>query len=270
MSSTENQIVVYQPNEPVRLEVRLADDTVWLNQSRLGELFGVDRTVVNRHIHNVYKTGELEESATCAKIAQVQVEGGRTITRRIPFNNLDVIIAIGYRVNSFAATQFRRWATSVLKDYLLRGYAVNQRLNQLEDKMDRRLAKHDDDIAELKDKVDFFVQTKEPPLQEVFFQGQFWDAKSLLIKFIRRTPDLRRGEDGTRNHPRTSRLNPQDGDGEPRIREYENGCEGGFGMIDKRQSWGYDFRRDGLARAIARQRADFHAETQRCGEGVAV
>ena len=186
MTPNENQIVVYQPNETVRLEVRLENETVWLNQSKLGELFGVDRTVVNRHIHNIYKTGELDESATCAKIAQVQNEGGRTITRCIPFYNLDVIIAVGYRVNSFAATQFRRWATSVLKDYLLRGYAVNQRLNQLEDKMDRRFAKHDDDIAELKDKVDFFVQTKEPPLQGIFYQNKFWDAKSLLIKFIRR------------------------------------------------------------------------------------
>ena len=88
MTASENQIVVYQPNETVRLEVRLENETVWLNQSRLGELFGVDRTVVNRHIHNIYKTGELDESATCAKIAQVQKEGGRTITRCIPFYNL--------------------------------------------------------------------------------------------------------------------------------------------------------------------------------------
>jgi hypothetical protein len=184
MSASENQIVVYQPNETVRLDVRLENETVWLNQSRLAELFGVDRTVVNRHIHNIYKTGELEELATCAKIAQVQVEGGRTIKRSIPFYNLDVIIAVGYRVNSFAATQFRRWATSILKDYLLRGYAVNQRLNQLEDKMDRRLAKHDDDIADLKEKVDFFVQTQTPPLQGVFYDGQLWDARVLVERLV--------------------------------------------------------------------------------------
>ena len=180
----ENQIVVYQPNETLRLDVRLENETVWLNQSRLGELFGVDRTVVNRHIHNIYKTGELEETATCAKIAQVQNEGGRTITRSIPFYNLDVIIAVGYRVNSFAATQFRRWATSVLKDYLLRGYAVNQRLNQLEDKMDRRLSKTEADVAELKNKVDFFVQTQTPPLQGVFYNGQLWDARVFVERLI--------------------------------------------------------------------------------------
>ena len=184
MTASENQIVVYQPYETVRLEVRLENETVWLNQSRLGELFGVDRTVVNRHIHNIYKTGELDESATCAKIAQVQKEGGRTITRCIPFYNLDVIIAVGYRVNSFAATQFRRWATSVLKDYLLRGYAVNQRLNRLEDKVDRRLSKTEADVAELKDKVDFFVQTQTPPLQGVFYDGQFWDARVFMERLV--------------------------------------------------------------------------------------
>ena len=175
----ENQIVVYQPNETVRLDVRLENETVWLDQARLAELFCVDRTVVNRHIHNIYKTGELDESATCAKIAQVQVEGDRSIMRTIPFYNLDMIIAVGYRVNSLQATRFRQWATKILREYLLRGYAVNARLNQLEDKMDRRLAKTEADVAELKDKVDFFVQTQTPPLQGVFYNGQFWDARAL-------------------------------------------------------------------------------------------
>jgi len=102
------------------------------------------------------------------------------------FYNLDAIIAVGYRVNSVRATQFRIWATQVLKAYLLKGYAVNARLNQLEDKMDRRLAKHDADIAELKDKVDFFVQTQAQPAQGVFYDGQLWDACSLVEKLIAR------------------------------------------------------------------------------------
>ncbi len=186
MTASENQIVVYQPNETVRLDVRLENETVWLTQAKLGVLFGVDRTVVNRHIHNIYKTGELEETATCAKIAQVQNEGGRSITRIVPFYNLDMIIAVGYRVNSLQATRFRQWATQVLREYLLRGYSVNARMNLLEDKVDRRFAKTEADVAELKQKVDFFVQTKEPPLQSIFYQNKFWDAKSLLIKFIRR------------------------------------------------------------------------------------
>ena len=184
MSASENQIIVYQPNETVRLDVRLENETVWLTQARLGVLFGVDRTVVNRHIHNIYKTGELEESATCAKIAQVQNEGGRSITRIVPFYNLDMIIAVGYRVNSLQATRFRQWATRVLKEYLLRGYSVNARLSQLEDKVDRRLAKHERDIIELKNKVDFFVQTETPPLQGVFYNGQLWDVRALVLKLI--------------------------------------------------------------------------------------
>lgn len=143
MSTSENQIVVYQPNETVRLDARLENDTVWLTQAKLGVLFGVDRTVVNRHIHNIYKTGELTETATCAKIAQVQNEGGRTIARIIPFYNLDMIIAVGYRVNSLQATRFRQWATKVLREYLLRGYSVNARMTQLEDKVDRRFALHE-------------------------------------------------------------------------------------------------------------------------------
>ena len=100
--------------------------------------------------------------------------------------NLDVIISLGYRNNSRFGIQFRQWATRVLKEYLLYGQVVNQRLAQFEDKVDRRLAKHDDRIATLEQKVDFFVQTKEPPLQSIFYQNRFWDAKSLLIKFIRR------------------------------------------------------------------------------------
>ena len=186
MTANENQIVVYQPSETVRLDVRLENETVWLTQLKIAELFGVQKAAISKHIKNIFASGELIRDATVSKMETVQDEGGRMVMRSQEFFNLDVIIAVGYRVNSHRATQFRIWATKVLKDYLLRGYAVNQRLNQLEDRMDRRLAKHDDDIAELKDKVDFFVQTKEPPLQGIFYQGRYWDAKSLLIKFIRR------------------------------------------------------------------------------------
>ncbi len=126
-----NEIIVYQPDETVRLEVVVEGNTVWLTQGRLGELFGVDRTVISRHIHNIYKTGELEEEATCAKNAQVQKEGARMIVRKVPFYNLDVIIAVGDRVNSLRATRFRQWATGVVREYLLRGYSVNARMNQL-------------------------------------------------------------------------------------------------------------------------------------------
>ena len=150
------------------MDVRLENETVWLTQLKIAELFGVQKAAISKHIKNIFASGKLIRDATVSKMETVQDEGGRTVVRSQEFFNLDVIIAVGYRVNSQRATQFRIWATKVLKDYLLRGHAVNQRLNQLEDKVDRRLAKHDDDIAEPKDKVDFFVQTKEPPLQSIF------------------------------------------------------------------------------------------------------
>ena len=182
MSANENQIVVYQPNETVRLDVRLENDTVWLTQEQMSLLFGRDQSVIARHVGNIFKEGELDRNSVYAKNAYTANDGK---TYQVAFYNLDVVISVGYRVKSVQGTRFRQWATGVLKEYLIRGYAVNTRLNQLEDKMDRRLALHEKAIVDLKEKVDFFVQTKEPPLQNIFYQNKFWDAKSLLIKFIR-------------------------------------------------------------------------------------
>lgn len=181
---SENQIVVYQPNETVRLDVRLESDTVWLTQAQLCELFGVVKSNVSYHLKNIYGTRELDYGATVQKIRTVRTEAGRAVSRDIEYFNLDVIISLGYRINSKLGIQFRQWATRVLKEYMLRGYVVNQRLNQLEDKMDRRLAKHDQDIVELKDKVDFFVQTSQPPVRGVFYNGQVFDAHVFAAKFI--------------------------------------------------------------------------------------
>ena len=185
MSASDNQIVVYQPNETVRLDVRLENETVWLTQSQMATLFGCSTDNVGLHLKNIYSCGELDKGATTEESSVVQVEGQRRVSRKVYLYNLDAIISVGYRVNSVLGVKFRQWATRVLKEYLLRGYSVNARLNQLEDRMDRRLAKHDSEIVELKEKVDFFVQT-QPPLQSIFYQNKFWDAKSLLIKFIRR------------------------------------------------------------------------------------
>ena len=184
MNASENQIVVYQPNETVRLDVRLENETVWLTQLKIADLFGVQKAAISKHIKNIFESGELIKEATVSKMETVQAEGGRTVVRVQEFFNLDVIIAVGCRVNSKRATQFRIWATRVLKEFLLRGYSVNSRLNLLEDKMDRRLAKHDDDIADLKEKVDFFVQTQTPPLQGVFYDGQLWDARVLVERLV--------------------------------------------------------------------------------------
>ena len=183
MEHVENQIVVYQPNETVRLDVRLENETVWLTQEQMALLFGRDQSVIARHVGNIFKEGELDRNSVYAKNAYTASDGK---TYQVAFYNLDVVISVGYRVKSVQGTRFRQWATGVLKEYLIRGYAVNTRLNQLEDKMDRRLAKHDSDIADLKKKVDFFVQTQTPPLQGVFYNGQLWDARALVLSLVAR------------------------------------------------------------------------------------
>ena len=180
MTADENEIVVYQPDDTTRLSVRFDGETVWLSQEQMIELFQRDRSVISRHIANAFKEGEVDKE-NCLHILQTNTKGRPEVVY-----NLEVVTSVGYRVKSLRGVMFRRWATRVLKEYLLRGYSVNARMNQLEDKMDRRLAQHDQAIVDLKEKVDFFVQTKEPPLQSIFYQNQFWDAKSLLIKFIRR------------------------------------------------------------------------------------
>ena len=226
MSANENQIVVYQLNATVRLDVRLENETVWLTQSQMATLFGCSTDNIGLHLKNVYAVGELSREATTEDFSVVRKEGARQVRRNVTCYNLDAIISVGYRGNSILGVKFRQWATSILKEYLLKGYSFNARLNQLEDKMDRRLAKHDDDIAELKGKVDFFVQTKEPPLQCIFYQGRYWDVKSLLIKFIRRAPHLRCRQDGRRDHPWTPRLNPHGDIGTPRIRQRQAATAG--------------------------------------------
>ena len=175
MPARENQIVVYQPNETVRLDVRLENETVWLSQEQMCELFQRDRTVITKHVRNVFSEGECDE-ANNVQILHINQRG-----RPLALYSLDVIISVGYRVKSLRGTQFRRWATQVIRDYLLRGQTINQQLTLLEDKMDRRITNHDARLTALEDKVDFFVQTKEPPLQEIFYQGKFWDAKEEIV-----------------------------------------------------------------------------------------
>ena len=173
-----NEIVIYQPDETTRLSVRFDGDTVWLSQEQMIVLFQRDRSVISRHIANAFKEGEVDKK-NCLHILQTNAKGRPEVVY-----NLEVVTSVGYRVKSLRGVLFRRWATRVLKEYLLRGYSFNARMNQLEDKMDRRLAQHDQAIVDLKEKVDFFVQTKEPPLQGVFYDGQLWDARALVLKLV--------------------------------------------------------------------------------------
>ena len=119
----KNEIILYQSDElPEHIEVRLGDDTVWLSLNQIAQLFNRDKSVISRHLSNIYKEGELDQEATVAKNATVQVEAGRRVKREIEYYNLDAIISVGYRVNSKQGTQFRIWATNVLREYLLKGY----------------------------------------------------------------------------------------------------------------------------------------------------
>ena len=187
MQNTKNEIVVYQPDDTMRLDVRLQDDTVWLSQEQMVKLFGRDQSVIARHISNIFKEGELDRKVVYAKFAYTTRHGaipGKTQVKEVGLYNLDVVISVGYRVKSVQGTRFRQWATQVLKEFMLRGYAFNQRLNQLEDKVDRRLSKTEQDVVDLKEKVDFFVQTSQPPVRGVFYNGQVFDAHVFAAKFI--------------------------------------------------------------------------------------
>jgi transcriptional regulator len=171
-----NEIVVYQPDEIVNLEVRVENESVWLTLNQIALLFDRDKSVISRHIANIFKEKELAKVSTVAKIATVQIEKGRSIVRQLDYYNLDVIISVGYRVKSQRGTQFRIWANQVLKDYLLRGYAVNTRLTQLEQRVDKKLLEHEQRISDNEKQIGFFVRTALPPVEGVFCDGQIFDA----------------------------------------------------------------------------------------------
>ena len=168
------EVAIYNPDDTIRLEVRLEQETVWLTHTQMGLLFGVDRTVIVKHVSYIYNSDELDEAATCAKIAQVRNEGGRRVRRTSKYYNLDMILSVGYRVNSRNATYFRKWASAILKDYLLRGYAINPRLEQLEQR-----------VAKTEEKIDFFVKTALPPAEGIFFDGQIFDAYEFVCGLIK-------------------------------------------------------------------------------------
>ena len=186
----QGEIVLYQPDATTRLEVRLEEESVWLTQAQMAILFDKDRTVIGRHIRNIYREEELEESITCAKFAHM----GKEQDQHYEYTayNLDVIISVGYRVKSKRGTQFRRWANTVLKDYLLRGYAINQQLMQMERRLDARIDHQQDQIRQItstladhQEKIDFFVRTNQPPVEGVLFEGQIFDAYKLVEALVK-------------------------------------------------------------------------------------
>ncbi len=181
----QGEIILYQPDEAVKLEVRLEDETVWLTQAQMAELFDIKENTITYHIKEIYNTEELDVDSTTRKIRVVRKEGNRNVNRNIDFYNLDMIISVGYRVSSKRGTQFRQWANRVLKDYLLKGYSINQRVDQLENKIDQRLIAHDRKLEELTSKVDFFVRTSLQPVEGIFFDGQIFDAYTFATNLIK-------------------------------------------------------------------------------------
>lgn len=178
----QGEIILYQPDKEVKLEVRLENETVWLSIDEMSQLFGRDISVIGKHIRNIFKEGELVKDSVWAKFAYTASDGK---IYQVDYYNLDVIISVGYRVKSQRGTQFRQWANKVLKEYLLRGYSINQRLKDLEEKVDAKFVQHERQLDYLTDKVDFFVRTSLPPVEGIFYNGQIFDAYKFAADLIR-------------------------------------------------------------------------------------
>lgn len=179
--SMKNEIILYRPDEVAEhIEVRLQNDTVWLNRNQIATLFGRDVKTIGKHINNVFKEGELEKKLVVANFATTTKHGaieGKTQTTVTEHYNLDVIISVGYRVKSKQGTQFRIWATNVLRDYLLKGYALNQRMDRIENNYEN--------LSKEVKQISLQLKTQELPSQGIFFDGQIFDAFTFAAKLIR-------------------------------------------------------------------------------------
>jgi len=176
LDSAKGEIVMYQPDETIRLEVRLEDETVWLTQQQISMLFMRERSVISKHIKNVFSEGELEEESNVHFLHNANSD------KPIMLYSLDVIISVGYRVKSQNGTRFRKWANNIIKQYLLRGYTINQKMYDIEKRIDKQGA----DIAFLKEQVDFFVHSSLPPVEGIFYDGQIFDAYHFVSNLIRK------------------------------------------------------------------------------------
>ena len=170
----KGEIILYQPDDNIRLEVRMEEETVWLTQQQMAKLFGCSVDNIGFHLKNIFEEGEVDKNTTSEEISVVRQEGRRQVTRKISHYNLDAILSVGYRISSRNATRFRQWANTVLKDYILRGYAINQRFERLEQR-----------VSKTEEKIDFFVRTALPPVQGIFFDGQIFDAYTFAADLIR-------------------------------------------------------------------------------------
>ena len=162
--------------------MRIEDETVWLTQAQIAELFETKRQAITKHLKNIFQSGELNENSVCSILELTASDGKSYKTKTY---NLDAIISVGYRVNSKNATLFRRWASQVLKDYLLKGHVINQRISNLEQRVDAKFLSYDMQLTRLNEKVDFFVRTSLPPVEGIFFDGQIFDAYAFATNLIK-------------------------------------------------------------------------------------
>jgi len=181
-SDNKGEIVMYQPDETIRLEVRVENETVWLTQQQMAELFEATKQNVSLHINNIFKEDELDRLSVVKDSLTTARDGKRYKTK---FYNLDVIISVGYRIKSKRGTLFRQWANRVLKDFIIRGYAINQQVKYLEEKMDAKFHAYDNQIADLQDKISFFVRSSLPPVEGIFYDGQIFDAYVQIVNLIK-------------------------------------------------------------------------------------
>ena len=178
IDSSTGEIVMYQPDETIRLEVRVENETVWLTQQQMADLFLTTRNNITLHIGNIFKEGELVETSVRKDSLLTATDGKKYRTK---IYNLDVIISVGYRVKSKRGTQFRQWANQILKDYLLKGYSINKNLQDVR----IELGAQDKRISLLEEKVDFFVRSSLPPVEGIFFDGQIFDAYVQIVSLIK-------------------------------------------------------------------------------------
>ena len=177
-----SQIVLYKPEEDVVLEVKLDKNTIWLSQQQIADLFGVQKSAISKHMKNIFGTGELVREQVVSKMETTAADGKRY---KVDYYNLDLILSVGYRVNSRNATQFRIWATSVLRDYLLRGYSINHQLVAMQERIDTRFSKLEERVSKNEEQINFFIRTNVPPVEGIFYEGQVLDARLFAEQLIR-------------------------------------------------------------------------------------
>ena len=191
----KGEVILYHPSETIKLEVRLENETVWLTQQQIADLFGTKRPAITKHLRNIYAEGELIEQGTCSILEHMGNGSKQRYETR--YYNLDAILSVGYRVNSKNATQFRRWANSILKEYLIKGYAINNnalatmqkqiddRFISLQEHTDNRLHDVEKHLEQHDEQIAFFIRTNQPPIEGVFYEGQVLDARDFAETLIK-------------------------------------------------------------------------------------